>query len=95
MERLRDGANYQAVVNFLAENGAFIRRPSTVDRAFITNWCYAGHLTARVLELFRASQVTRISLSESLKDANGLNLTSDDLFFGTRTFSPGASLLMR
>ncbi|KAF8637752.1 hypothetical protein AX17_002594 [Amanita inopinata Kibby_2008] len=40
-----------------------------------------GHLNSRVLEVFRASKVTRISLNESLNYANGLNLISDELFF--------------
>ncbi|KAM6494514.1 hypothetical protein JOM56_010875 [Amanita muscaria] len=60
MEKLKESASAQAVVDFLAEN---------------------GHLNARVLELFRASKVARISLDESLKDTDGLNLISDDLFF--------------
>ncbi|KAF8626955.1 hypothetical protein AX15_004620 [Amanita polypyramis BW_CC] len=65
-ERLKNDASHQAIVNFLAENG----KPYT--------YC---HLNSRILELFRSSQVTRISLSESFTDTNGLNLISDDLFF--------------
>ena len=43
----------------------------------------AGLLNANILELFRASRIAKISLSESFKDVNGLNLVSDDSFFGT------------
>ncbi|PFH51112.1 hypothetical protein AMATHDRAFT_143372, partial [Amanita thiersii Skay4041] len=39
-----------------------------------------GYLNTRILELFRASKITRLSLSESLRDAYGLNLIEDHLF---------------
>ncbi|KAK2467283.1 hypothetical protein APHAL10511_000832 [Amanita phalloides] len=41
----------------------------------------SGHLNANTLELFRASQIASISLSESFNDYNGLNLVSDESFF--------------
>ncbi|KAF8344758.1 hypothetical protein F5887DRAFT_969767 [Amanita rubescens] len=60
MERIKNGAGHQGIIDFFGEN---------------------GHLNANVLELFRASRVTKISLSESFRDINGLNLVSDDSFF--------------
>ena len=83
-EWLKSGSSHQSIINFFAENGE-IRNPSD---CLENNNIPLGLLNANVLELFRASQVTKISLSESFKDVNGLNLVSDDSFFGTSSIPP-------
>ena len=41
-----------------------------------------GYLNKNVLNLLRSSKIQRIALSESLSDANGLNLSAMDILSG-------------
>lgn len=42
----------------------------------------AGYLNARVMAIFRTSEVQQIVLTESLLDKNGLNLSANDILPG-------------
>jgi hypothetical protein len=43
---------------------------------------FTGYLNARVMAIFRTSEVYQVALTDSLLDNNGLNLSSNDILPG-------------
>lgn len=77
LSRLHD-LTHQTITDFLADNGKFVQLP-LLPRF---RMAIPGHLNARVLAILRTSEVQSISLTKSLVDEAGLNISGRDVFPG-------------
>ena len=78
LERLSDipDLDHQKIVNILAEGGSSVchRWPAAP-----TDLAPSGHLSGRILDLFRSSEIQFLDLAPSMLDLEGLNLASRSL----------------
>ena len=71
---------HQKIANVLAENGISYLN---IARHFIYKFSL-GLLNAQVLDAFRTSEIRSLSLTASLLDQNGLNISGRDSLRGRR-----------